>query len=182
MCSLAASTHACSAPLSLTGDVAVSSTNFPAQQAQPPQHFFQAARCSSVGCRVGVSRLSPYLDAPPSPLQTSTLKKKRRYSPMKALAAARCTHQRKGSANYFLVRTVSVIKVLRGSVVNADSLPLHTQPMGHEPEQEVAGCPHPHQFTLSHSDTHTFVFLATFTISSWSEDRDGAGCCGHVHT
>lgn len=48
---------------------------------------------------------------------------------MKALAAARCTHQRKGSANYFLVQTVSVIKELCGSVANADSLPPHTQPV-----------------------------------------------------
>lgn len=37
--------------LSLAGNVAVSLTNFPAQQAQSPQCFFQAARCSSVGCQ-----------------------------------------------------------------------------------------------------------------------------------
>lgn len=39
---------------------------------------------------------------------------------MKALAAARCTHQRRGSANYFLVGTVSVIKALCGGAAGAD--------------------------------------------------------------
>lgn len=47
---------------------------------------------------------------------------------MKALAAAGCTHQRGGSANYFLVGTVSVIKALCGGAANADSLPAGTAP------------------------------------------------------
>lgn len=68
---------------------------------------------------------------------------------MKALAAARCTHQRRGSANYFLVGTVSVIKALCGGAAGADpSRP--ARPPGQQPEQEAAACPHPHHFTLSH--------------------------------
>lgn len=101
---------------------------------------------------------------------------------MKALAVARYLIKKKGSANYFLVRTVSVTKVFCGSVVNAESLPPCMQLVGHEAEQEAAGCPHPHQFILSQATVLPLFFFVTFTISSWSQDRDRAGCCGHVHT
>lgn len=97
---------------------------------------------------------------------------------MKALAAPHCTHQRKGSANYFLVWAVFVIKVVCDSVANPYSIPHHTQPMGHRPVQEVAGCPHPHQFILSHSNTHTLLFLVTFAFPHGVRTETGQAAVG----
>lgn len=75
---------------------------------------------------------------------------------MEVLAAAPCAHQREGCAKYFPVRTVSVIKVLCGSAANADSLPPHTKPMGHEPKQTA--------HTLGSLYFHTVTLIPLFSV------------------
>lgn len=58
---------------------------------------------------------------------------------MQALAAAHCTHQRKGSVNYFLVCTISVIKALCGSVqMLIPSQPAHSPWVNRQGRRELA--------------------------------------------
>lgn len=75
---------------------------------------------------------------------------------MEVLATAPCAHQREGSANYFLVRAVPVIKALCGSAANADSLPPHMQPTGHEPKQTA--------HTLISLYFHTVTLITLFSV------------------
>lgn len=75
---------------------------------------------------------------------------------MKALAAPHRTHLRKGSANYFLVHTVSVIKVLCGLVqMLIPSHPTHSPWVTSQGRRELAA----HTLISSYSHTATLVHL-----------------------
>ena len=74
------------------------------------------------GAAPGWAVLSPF---PPAPCLNC--KTKKRHVVIKVLGAACCSHRGKGSTDYFLVQTLSGIKVLCGSVNDHSLLPVYSQ-------------------------------------------------------
>lgn len=173
------STDVCSAPLSLAGDTAVSFTSPPAWQRQPQQGF---SSCPLPG--VGISRLLSCLHVPlplPSHFNHKTKNTKKKKVVIRDHAAACCTHQREGSANYFLVQTVSVTELKR-ALINVYSLPPHVQAVAYKLQDEATA--HALLSSYFHSTALIPLFpckIHHFLVEHAQSPGSGAGASSQQH-
>lgn len=96
-------------------------------------------------------------------------------------AAACCTHQREGSANYFLVQTVSVTELKR-ALINVYSLPPHVQAVAYKLQDEATA--HALLSSYFHSTALIPLFpckIHHFLVEHAQSPGSGAGASSQQH-